>query len=49
MRVLAGNLLRAREGRSELLLLALSAPDAEGYLRIAPLVQPGERARAWVL
>jgi CDP-6-deoxy-D-xylo-4-hexulose-3-dehydrase len=45
MRVLAGNLLRAREGRSELLLLALSAPDAEGYLRIAPLVQPGERGQ----
>ncbi len=36
--VLAGSLIRANCGRGEPPLIALSAPDVDGYLRFAPLV-----------
>src|SRR5438552_12988493 len=36
--VLAGDLIRAHGGRSDQPLIALSAPDSEGYLRFAPIV-----------
>jgi CDP-6-deoxy-D-xylo-4-hexulose-3-dehydrase len=36
--VLAGNLVVAHRGRGGQPLIALSAPDADGYLRLAPIV-----------
>jgi hypothetical protein len=40
--VLAGGLIVAHGGRGDQPLLALSAPDADGYLRFAPIV-PAEK------
>lgn len=42
MPVMAGSLIRALGGRVEQSLIALSAPDAEGYVRFAPLM-PADR------
>jgi CDP-6-deoxy-D-xylo-4-hexulose-3-dehydrase len=49
MPVLAGSLILAHGGRGDQPLIALSAPDADGYLRFAPIVPADKRSQGFGL